>query len=258
MNVSFIDPPVTPPPGSTIARTIGLHDFYQTGLWNFCEGYYRLDQDWRGITTNCGPKEQGYYFDPISIMASELFYPYQIVFVQEEVDAIQTVHNNSDWLKAAFIITALFTGFTLLIGPLTGVWHERRLLNCLPVGTMCIAALFMFMGAVTATSVYFGLRDAFNNDFRLNVEAHMGHQMFAWVWLCVWTTSTAASQWCCAAICCPGGHRKHRIKTSKLPGLAGIIPIPWMGSKVRPNSEIPIINEPGPAPANPPIPMPNP
>lgn len=31
------------PPGLTltnsIARTLGLHDFYQVGLWNFCEGY---------------------------------------------------------------------------------------------------------------------------------------------------------------------------------------------------------------------------
>ena len=32
------------PPGqlvltNSIARTLGLHDFYQVGLWNFCEGY---------------------------------------------------------------------------------------------------------------------------------------------------------------------------------------------------------------------------
>ena len=208
-------------------------------------------------------------------MSNELLYPYKIVFVQEEVDAIQTVQNNAGFLKAAFVITAIFTGFTLVIGPLTGVWHERKLLNCLPVGTMCIAALFMFMGAVAATSVFFGLRDAFNNDFRLHVEAHMGHQMFAWVWLCVWTSSTAASQWCCAAICCPGGHRKHRMEMKKrthpilnkdlcqaFPGIAGLIPIPWIGSKVhdngRPTSQIPIVNEPGPAPGNPPIPIPIP
>lgn len=24
---------------NSIARTIGLHDFYQVGMWNFCEGY---------------------------------------------------------------------------------------------------------------------------------------------------------------------------------------------------------------------------
>ena len=24
---------------NSIAQSIGLHDFYQVGLWNFCEGY---------------------------------------------------------------------------------------------------------------------------------------------------------------------------------------------------------------------------
>lgn len=24
---------------NSIARSVGLHDFYQVGLWNFCEGY---------------------------------------------------------------------------------------------------------------------------------------------------------------------------------------------------------------------------
>jgi SUR7/PalI family len=155
-------------------------------------------------------------------MASELVPPYTIIFVEDEVNAIQNLKNSSSWLRAAFVITALFTGFTLCIGPLTGVWRERRLFNCIPVGTMCIAAFFWFLGAVTATNVYLKLRNAFNNDDRLDVEAHMGHQMFAWVWLGVWTSSTAASQWCCAAICCPGGHRKKRIQFRKRTSLCSI------------------------------------
>jgi hypothetical protein len=187
----------------------------QTGLWNYCEGYYRLDQHYRPVITDCGPHDNSYSFDPIAIMATELLPPYTIVFVQSEVDAIQTVGNNASWLRAAFVITAVFTGITLVIGPLTGVWHQRRLFNCIPVGTMCFASFFWFCGAVTATSVFFKLRNAFNDDTRLHVEAHMGHQMFAWVWLGVVVSWTAAAQWCCAAICCPGGHRKRRIEMRK-------------------------------------------
>lgn len=148
-------------------------------------------------------------------MAQELLPPYTIVFLQSEVDAIQTIQNTANWLRAAFVIAALFTGFTLVIGPMTGVWHQRKLFNCIPVGTMCFASFFWFLGAVTATNVYFKLRDSFNGDNRLQVEAHMGHQMFAWVWLGVWTSWTAGAQWCCAAICCPGGHRKRRIEMRK-------------------------------------------
>src|ERR1700738_4334423 len=115
MNVSMIDPPIVPPSGETIARVLGLHDFCtppfdkansdQTGLWSFCEGTYNLQQNWREFVTYCSPPSSGYSFDPISIMATELSAPYQIVFIQSEVDAINTVANTSGWIKATFVLT---------------------------------------------------------------------------------------------------------------------------------------------------------
>lgn len=51
---------------NSIARSIGLHDFYQVGLWNFCEGYND-----EGITF-CSKPETLYWFNPIEIILSEL------------------------------------------------------------------------------------------------------------------------------------------------------------------------------------------
>jgi hypothetical protein len=51
---------------NSIARTIGLHDFYQVGLWNFCEGY--IDE---GITFCSKPKKL-YFFNPVEILLNEL------------------------------------------------------------------------------------------------------------------------------------------------------------------------------------------
>jgi hypothetical protein len=51
---------------NSIARTIGLHDFYQVGLWGFCEGY--MDS---GIT-RCSKPETLYWFNPVKIILSEL------------------------------------------------------------------------------------------------------------------------------------------------------------------------------------------
>lgn len=51
---------------NSIARTLGLHDFYTVGLWNFCEGYN--DQ---GIT-NCAPTQTLYWFNPVAIIKNEL------------------------------------------------------------------------------------------------------------------------------------------------------------------------------------------
>ena len=51
---------------NSIARSIGLHDFYTVGLWNFCEGYNDS-----GIT-KCSKPETLYWFNPVEIIMSEL------------------------------------------------------------------------------------------------------------------------------------------------------------------------------------------
>jgi hypothetical protein len=51
---------------NSIAQTIGLHDFYQVGLWNFCEGY-----NGDGIT-HCSKPETLYAFNPVEIILNEL------------------------------------------------------------------------------------------------------------------------------------------------------------------------------------------
>lgn len=51
---------------NSIARSIGLHDFYQVGLWNFCEGYKG-----EGIT-RCTKPQTLYAFNPVKIILNEL------------------------------------------------------------------------------------------------------------------------------------------------------------------------------------------
>lgn len=51
---------------NTIAQTLGLHDFYQVGLWGFCEGYLN-----EGVTY-CSPPKTLYWFNPIQILSNEL------------------------------------------------------------------------------------------------------------------------------------------------------------------------------------------
>lgn len=63
---------------NSIAQSIGLHDFYQVGLWNFCEGY-----DNEGIT-HCSTPKTLYAFNPVKIILDELLsgasstFPYHI------------------------------------------------------------------------------------------------------------------------------------------------------------------------------------
>lgn len=50
---------------NSIARTLGLHDFYQVGLWNYCEGYGTE-------ITSCSDPRTLYWFNPVQIILSQL------------------------------------------------------------------------------------------------------------------------------------------------------------------------------------------
>lgn len=51
---------------NTMAQSLGLHDFYQFGLWAFCEGYVS-----EGIT-DCSTPKVAYWFNPVQILLNEL------------------------------------------------------------------------------------------------------------------------------------------------------------------------------------------
>lgn len=51
---------------NSIAQTLGLRDFYQVGLWNYCEGYKDT-----GVT-HCDPPQALYSFNPVKILLSQL------------------------------------------------------------------------------------------------------------------------------------------------------------------------------------------
>ncbi len=53
---------------NSIARTLGLHDFYQVGLWNFCEGYSSSPD----AITGCSTPRTLYWFNPVEILLNEL------------------------------------------------------------------------------------------------------------------------------------------------------------------------------------------
>lgn len=62
--------PSSVPPGAaftnSIAQTLGLHDYYQVGLWNYCEGNV-------GVGINeCVPTKTLYWFNPVEILLSQL------------------------------------------------------------------------------------------------------------------------------------------------------------------------------------------
>jgi len=68
LNLTNIIPTTVPDSGiiNSIAQSLGLHDFYQVGLWNFCEGYNA-----QGVT-DCSKPQTLYWFNPVQIILNEL------------------------------------------------------------------------------------------------------------------------------------------------------------------------------------------
>lgn len=68
LDLSNIVPASVPNSGliNTIAQTLGLHDFYQIGLWGYCSGYGN-----EGVTFCSEPKTL-YWFNVVEILTDEL------------------------------------------------------------------------------------------------------------------------------------------------------------------------------------------
>lgn len=89
LNLSDIIPVGTVPNAAlinSIARTLGLHDFYTVGLWNFCEGY-----NGQGVT-HCSDPQTLYWFNPVAIIKNELIagaqsVSFSMLLIQDNTDS---------------------------------------------------------------------------------------------------------------------------------------------------------------------------
>ncbi|KAI9892225.1 MAG: hypothetical protein M1814_001684 [Vezdaea aestivalis] len=159
---------------NSIARTLGLHDFYQVGLWNYCAGY-KID----GIVT-CSTPKQLYWFNPVDIILSELLAGATIALPAEIISILRIVRIASHWMFGLFI-----TGIVLLALELLVAWtslYSRW--AALPNAILAsLAALTTTAATIIATVMFIIFRTVFKNAPDLNIRANVGLQMFAFMWI---------------------------------------------------------------------------
>lgn len=125
---------------NSIARTLGLHDFYQVGVWNYCAGY-------GNEVTECSTPQKLYWFNPVEILLSELLAGASIALPSQITDALDLVRTASRWMFAFFLTGACLALPTALPGSVIHLHplgitpadhldfsgrlhHHRRLSNC--------------------------------------------------------------------------------------------------------------------------------
>ncbi|RPB08197.1 hypothetical protein P167DRAFT_465260, partial [Morchella conica CCBAS932] len=185
---------------NSIVQTLGLRDFYQVGLWNYCEGY--VD---KGVTY-CAPPRALYSFDPVKILVSQLLAGAEIsrltrpmiVAVPPRIESALTMaHDVSHWMFGCFFVGIAFSAVSFAAGWLN--YKSYRILPLLMALITGTAALFTTIAAVIATTLFCVFRRVFEERPDLNISGDLGVKMFVFVWMAVGASAAAfvVSCWVC-------------------------------------------------------------
>ncbi|KAF1926028.1 uncharacterized protein M421DRAFT_94171 [Didymella exigua CBS 183.55] len=159
---------------NTIAQTLGLHDFYQVGLWNFCEGYKG-----EGVTY-CSPPETLYWFNPVEILRNELLAGASINLPADINDILDLIRLVSNWMFGLFLTGTVLSFVLIFVMPLSV--FTRWL--ALPVAILAfLNALFVTVASVLATVMFIIFRNTIGGVAELNIGAEIGVTMFAFMWV---------------------------------------------------------------------------
>ncbi|KAJ5762024.1 uncharacterized protein N7511_005406 [Penicillium nucicola] len=228
---------------NSIAQSIGLHDFYTVGLWNFCEGY--LGQ---GIT-HCSKPETLYAFNPVDIILNELLSGASIALPSDIQQPLNLARVASHWMFGLLLAAAVLNFVMIFVGPLAvssrhpqtiKYWaaahnsangngehvpagkppHKRRTfiwLRALPLLILTFfTALVTIVGSAVATVMFVIFANVFSNaDQSINIEAHVGTQMLVFMWIASAFSLLAFILQigsCCAA-CCRGRKARKQLKS---------------------------------------------
>ncbi|KAI1764132.1 SUR7/PalI family-domain-containing protein [Hypoxylon sp. FL1150] len=159
---------------NSIARTLGLHDFYQVGLWNFCEGY-----DTDGIT-NCSTPTVLYWFNPVEILLGELFSGASIALPSDVNDILNILHIASN-IMFGFFITGLLLDFVMIFA--TPIVVYSRWWSGFFGFFAFISTLLVLIATALGTAMSLIFKYALTSQTDLNVGADVGTKMFAFMWI---------------------------------------------------------------------------
>ncbi|KAK0514304.1 hypothetical protein JMJ35_002921 [Cladonia borealis] len=159
---------------NSIARTLGLHDFYQVGLWGFCEGY-------GSSITDCSKPVVMYWFDPVEIILSELLAGATIALPQNVISALSLVRLASHWMFALFLVGTIFSFISIFLTPFS--LYTRLLTIPISIVTF-LTALTTTAATIIATVLFIIFKKVIHSaEDTVNIVPEIGREMFAFMWI---------------------------------------------------------------------------
>lgn len=177
INLANIIPASTPSDTifvNSLARSLGLHDFYQVGLWSFCEGY-----DNEGIT-DCSAPQAFYWFNPVEILLNELLAGATIA-LPADINNILNLVRIASHIMFGFFLTGVCMNFVSIF--IASVVLFSRWWS-LPIAIWTfVAALLTTAATIIATVMFVIFRNVLTSQAGLNIGASLGTGMFAFMWI---------------------------------------------------------------------------
>ncbi|KAL7918814.1 SUR7/PalI family domain-containing protein [Trichoderma austrokoningii] len=179
---------------NSVARSLGLHDFYQVGVWSYCEGYND-----EGVTF-CSPPKAFFWFNPVEVLVGELLAGAKIA-LPSEVVTILTLLRIGSQVMYAFFMSGIVLNFVLLLAtPLVLRTRWFSLFTSLIGG---VAGIVLTVAAIIATVISVAAKIALTAQDQLNIQCDIGAKMFAFMWIAALATDFAfllhAAMGCCCA-----------------------------------------------------------
>ncbi|KAK4243961.1 SUR7/PalI family-domain-containing protein [Corynascus novoguineensis] len=177
---------------NSIAQSIGLHDFYQVGLWNFCEGYIG-----EGITF-CSPPQTLFWFNPVEVLTNELLSGATIALPTQVVTILSVLRLTSQIMFGFFLTAAVLAFLMIFLSPLAVAsrWWS------LPLAVASFLEMMLLIAAsVVGTAISVAFKYAAEAQSELNIRAEVGVRMFVFMWLAtgfsVWAFAVHSGMGCC-------------------------------------------------------------
>lgn len=198
---------------NSIAQSIGLHDFYQVGLWNFCEGYineyarppfsppflytHTNHARHRGITY-CSKPQTLYWFNPVEILTSELLSGATIALPTEVITILSVLRITSQ-IMFGFFLTSTILSF--LLTPLSLLATSSRWYSLPLAITSFLNMILVLAASVVGTAISVAFKYAAEAQKELNIHADVGVKMLVFTWLAtafsIWAFAVHAGMGCC-------------------------------------------------------------
>lgn len=189
-----------------------LKDFYQIGLWNYCEG----DKDDKGkeTITYCSPRKSNFWFNPFEVWELKGTSA-QKVLGDDLKKGLDVYQKATKWMFAAFIITICLTAAEFLVG-IFAIFSRWGSLVTTIVSTA--QTIFAIAAASSATAIYLTLVGVFESVLKpYDIKTNMGKQMLAVMWLAVAFSVASGFFWLISICCCSGKSPHKKVQVEKTP-----------------------------------------